>query len=160
MRQYLQEGDVICAEVQTIFADGSLSLHTRVMKYGKLSQGMMLKVPPGLIKRNKTHFHNLESGACLILGSNGYIWIGANSRETDQSEGNFTQDLSKISIPDRQVCARLRNCILCLAQSNIPLSDTSVTYAYEESMKYQVNELIQPETMLDVALLTHGRLTR
>lgn len=36
MRQYLQEGDLISAEVQDIFQDGSLSLHTRSLKYGKV----------------------------------------------------------------------------------------------------------------------------
>lgn len=36
MRRYLQEGDLISAEVQSIFADGSLSLHTRSLKYGKV----------------------------------------------------------------------------------------------------------------------------
>lgn len=37
MRQYLQEGDLISAEVQSVFTDGSLSLHTRSLKYGKVS---------------------------------------------------------------------------------------------------------------------------
>ncbi|XP_011871806.1 PREDICTED: uncharacterized protein LOC105564199 [Vollenhovia emeryi] len=138
MRRYLQEGDLICAEVQSIFADGSLSLHTRVLKYGKLSQGIMLKVPPLLIQRKKTHYHTLESGATLILGYNGYVWIGASIQNVDKSEGGFTEDLSKIPVENRGVCTRLRNCILILAQCNMLLSDTSVTYAYEESSKYEV----------------------
>ena len=158
MRRYLQEGDLICAEVQSIFADGSLSLHTRVLKYGKLSQGIMLKVSPALIKRQKTHFHNLANGACLILGNNGYVWIGANVADTDRSEGGFTQDLSRVNQENREVCARLRNCILSLARSNILLSDTTVNYAYEESMKYSIWELLQPEVQLDVALLTHQKV--
>ncbi|CAL7947986.1 unnamed protein product [Xylocopa violacea] len=120
MRRYLQEGDLICAEVQSTFVDGSLSLHTRVLKYGKLSQGIMLKVSPALIKRKKIHFHNLESGASLILGNNGYIWIGASAQDTDRSEAHFC---------------------------NIQLTDTSVTYAYEESMKYKVSELLEPEEL-------------
>ncbi|XP_015177346.1 PREDICTED: uncharacterized protein LOC107066855 [Polistes dominula] len=136
MRRYLQEGDLICAEVQSTFVDGSLSLHTRVLKYGKLSQGIMLKVPPALIKRKKIHFHNLENGASLILGNNGYVWIGANTQESDKS-GGFTQDLSKVPHENREVCARLRNCVLILAQCNMKLTDTSITYAYEESMKYK-----------------------
>ncbi|XP_043275082.1 uncharacterized protein Naam [Venturia canescens] len=145
MRRYLQEGDLICAEVQNTYSDGSLSLHTRVLKYGKLSQGIMLKVLPALIKPMKTHFHNLANGAVLILGTNGYVWIGANSSGTDRSEGGFTQDLSRVPQVDREVCARLRNCIIILAESNIVLTDTSVTYAFEESSKYNTNELLQPE---------------
>lgn len=38
MRKYLQEGDLISAEVQSIFDDGSVSLHTRSLKYGKVSR--------------------------------------------------------------------------------------------------------------------------
>lgn len=37
MRKYLIEGDLISAEVQSIYADGSLSLHTRSFTYGKVS---------------------------------------------------------------------------------------------------------------------------
>lgn len=36
MRKYLQEGDLISAEVQNVYVDGSLSLHTRSLKYGKV----------------------------------------------------------------------------------------------------------------------------
>lgn len=36
MRQYLSEGDLISAEVQNLFSDGVLSLHTRNLKYGKV----------------------------------------------------------------------------------------------------------------------------
>eukprot|EP00118_Oscarella_pearsei_P006535 m.29678 g.29678 ORF g.29678 m.29678 type:complete len:162 (+) comp31208_c0_seq4:317-802(+) len=76
MREYFAEGDLISAEVQALFGDGSLSLHTRSLKYGKLTRGCMVAVPPALIKRRKTHFHTLPCGATVILGNNGYIWIG------------------------------------------------------------------------------------
>lgn len=36
MRKYLVEGDLISAEVQNIYQDGSLSLHTRSFTYGKV----------------------------------------------------------------------------------------------------------------------------
>jgi exosome complex component RRP4 len=36
MRKYLQEGDLISAEVLKAYDDGSLSLHTRSLKYGKV----------------------------------------------------------------------------------------------------------------------------
>lgn len=42
MRQYLQEGDLISAEVQDVFQDGSLSLHTRSLKYGKVRQSLFV----------------------------------------------------------------------------------------------------------------------
>lgn len=36
MRKYLKEGDLISAEVQKVYDDGSLSLYTRSLKYGKV----------------------------------------------------------------------------------------------------------------------------
>jgi exosome complex component RRP4 len=40
MREVLKEGDLICAEVQAIFQeDGTLSLHTRSLRYGKVCCG-------------------------------------------------------------------------------------------------------------------------
>ena len=40
----LEEGDLISADVQNIFNDGSLSLHTRSLKYGKLDQVCLVNV--------------------------------------------------------------------------------------------------------------------
>jgi len=39
---------------------------------------------------------------------------------------------------DREVMARLRNCILALADQNMMLYDTSIMYAFEASAHYQV----------------------
>ncbi len=38
MRGYLQEGDLVSAEVQQLYSDGAASVHTRSLKYGKLAQ--------------------------------------------------------------------------------------------------------------------------
>ena len=69
MREFLVEGDVISAEVQQIFHDGALGLHTRSLKYGKLAHGSMVAVSSKLIKRCKNHFHELPCGVFLVLGS-------------------------------------------------------------------------------------------
>lgn len=37
MRTFFQEGDLLVAEVQAFYADGAMSLHTRSLKYGKVS---------------------------------------------------------------------------------------------------------------------------
>jgi len=160
MRQYLQEGDLISAEVQSVFTDGSLSLHTRSLRYGKLGQGIMVKVFPSIIKKSKIHFHNLPFGVSLILGNNGYIWISQPSSAKDENEGGFVQNLEEVvSRETRETMARVRNCILALAQSYMMLFDTSIVFAYEESLKYSVADLLLPETMVDVALLAQHRLS-
>ena len=37
MRTFFEEGDLLVAEVQAFFSDGAMSLHTRSLKYGKVS---------------------------------------------------------------------------------------------------------------------------
>lgn len=159
MRKYLQEGDLISAEVQNIYDEGTLSLYTRSLKYGKLSQGILVKVFPSLVKRRKTHFHNLPCGASIILGNNGFIWISPTVNSEVEGDGGFAQNLNEV-VPrgDREVIARLRNCILALSQCNMVLFDTSILYAYEESLKYEVDELLNQEAIFDVAFLTQHRL--
>ena len=36
MRTFFEEGDLLVAEVQGISADGSMQLHTRTLKFGKV----------------------------------------------------------------------------------------------------------------------------
>lgn len=159
MRKHLQEGDLISAEVQNVFVDGSLSLHTRSLKYGKLSQGVLIKVFPSLIRRRKTHFHNLPCGASIILGNNGFIWISPTVNTEVEGAGGFTQNLSEpVPRADREAIVRLRNCILALAQCKAMLYDTSIQYAYEESLKYDLDELMKQEIIFDIAFLTQHRL--
>jgi len=157
MRKYLQEGDLISAEVQNIYHDGSLSLHTRSLKYGKLGQGCLLKVSPSLIKRRKTHFHQLDCGASIILGNNGFIWIYPTRGGEDEA-GGFTQNLEIVTEGEREIIARLRNVVMSLAENCTLLWDTSIIYAWEASTKYTTRELLSADCMRDVAHLTQQRL--
>jgi len=157
MRRYLEEGDLISAEVQNIFNDGSLSLHTRSLKYGKLGQGCLVHVSPSLVKRRKTHFHQLPFGASIILGNNGFVWISQTTDESDTT-GGFTDNLEIVPAGEREVLARLRNVVLALASSGTMLWDTSLIYGYEASGKYSVVELLSKDCMRDVAHLTQQRL--
>lgn len=162
MRKHLQEGDLISAEVQNVFSDGSLSLHTRSLKYGKLSQGTLIKVFPSLIKRRKNHFHNLPCAVSVIIGNNGYIWISPHKSDI-LMEGNKdaieNYEIQPVGKSERETMARVKNCILALVASKMMLDDTSIMFAFEESLKYDnVKELLDPEAMLDVAFLTQHRI--
>ncbi|CAG8905218.1 unnamed protein product [Penicillium egyptiacum] len=44
IRTFFSEGDLVVAEVQSVHQDGSASLHTRSLKYGKLRNGVFLAV--------------------------------------------------------------------------------------------------------------------
>nr|CAG4641852.1 EOG090X09DD [Eurycercus lamellatus] len=153
MRQYLKEGDLVSAEVQNIYSDGALSLHTRSLKYGKLSQGCLLKVSPSLIRRQKTHFHNLPCGASVILGTNGFVWICPTNYE--EGVGGYVQNLETVPHADRQAISRLRNCVAALAQCKMMIYDTSIMYAFEASLKlgFEIKELLLPDKIAEVALM-------
>jgi len=155
MRKYLQEGDLISAEVQNIYSDGSLSLHTRSLKYGKLGQGCLIRVSPSLVKRRKTHFHQLPVGASCILGNNGLIWLHPSREEEG---GGWSSDLGVVSQAEREVVARLRAVVLSLAGEGVMLWDTSLMYGFEASGKYTLQELLSPDCMRDTAHLTQQRI--
>lgn len=159
MCSYMVKGDLVVAEVQAAFSDSSLSLHTRNLKYGKLPQGILIKVSPSLVKRCKTHMHNLTCGATVILGNNGYIWIGPlMSSEVDLSVRISTR--VNVAKSDREVIARLKNCIASLASYGVLLYDTSVTYAYDASLVYDVKEICRPEIQEEIVDITRRNLAQ
>jgi len=158
MREYLREGDLVSAEVQQRYNDGSLSLHTRNLKYGKLGQGVLLSVLPHLVKRRKNQFCNLPFGASMIFGINGYIWISRLNTEADAQTGGYIEDTQPITRETRDVIARLANCVRLLADNSISLSDTSIIHAYNASSQYQTKDLIRPEIADEVAAEALRRL--
>lgn len=89
MRNLFKEGDLLTCEIQQVQNDGTLILHTRSLRYGKLDNGVLLTVPPSLVGRRKNHFVTLkglkssgdavdedgEGEVDVYLGLNGGIWI-------------------------------------------------------------------------------------
>ncbi|CAK9441297.1 uncharacterized protein LODBEIA_P51660 [Lodderomyces beijingensis] len=92
MRNFLKEGDLLNCEVQTIFNNGIASLHTRSLKYGKLRNGIFVKVPASLIVKSKNHAHDLPGNVSVIIGVNGYIWLYKTGaiKKTPQTNVNST----------------------------------------------------------------------
>lgn len=151
MREYLREGDLVSAEVQQCFHDGALSLHTRSLKYGKLGQGQLVKVLPHLVRRRKTHFHNLPFGASAILGCNGYIWISRLKSQDEQKTGGYVDDTELVPVETRDVIARTANCVKLLARNSVPLYDTTIIMAYNVSQPFATRQLIRDEIADQVA---------
>ncbi|OTF78704.1 exosome complex component RRP4-like protein [Euroglyphus maynei] len=152
MRNYLTKGDLICAEVQTIYDDGSLGLYTRSLKYGKLGQGLVVQVSPSMIAKRKIHTHNLPCGIYLVLGNNGLIFISI-SNSTSSSSGGFILDKSIIPYDQREKISRLRNCIIALSTNKIMLDYSSIVAAFEisEKLELDVYEILKPNVSRIVA---------
>ena len=115
-----------------------------------------MQVPAALVKRRKTHFHTLPCGVKLILGNNGFIWLCPTISESNT--GGYSVDYSPVSHGDREEMARLRNCVLALANHNMLLFDTSIMYAYEESQKFEPKMLLKAEVAAEIAELSQQRL--
>ncbi|EMP34676.1 Exosome complex component RRP4 [Chelonia mydas] len=123
-----------------------------------LGQGVLVQVSPSLVKRQKTHFHDLPCGASVILGNNGFIWIYPTPEQKNEEAGGFVTNLEPVSLHDRAVISRLRNCILALVAQKLMLYDTSIVYCYEASHPHQIKDILKPEVMQEIVLETRQRL--
>ena len=55
--------------------DKSIELHIKSDKYGKLDQGLLVKVSHNLVKRQKVHYIELNIGVVIIFAMNGQFWL-------------------------------------------------------------------------------------
>src|SRR6195952_3740295 len=99
IRTFFSEGDLLVAEVQSLYQDGSASLHTRSLKYGKLRNGVFMSVSGtgggGGVVRSRRQVWTINSARAgagdidIALGVNGYIWLSkhVDPTDTDRSQG-------------------------------------------------------------------------
>lgn len=143
MDSYFTAGDVLSAEVQQFFADGSASLHTRSTKYRKLKNGQLIVVPSALIRRAKSHFLVLACGTSVILGVNGYIWISKHVQltESQQSEEMYSNENDDISNNDRELISRVSNIISSIASLGLPISQEFIEICLNSTRDLKVKDL-------------------
>lgn len=140
MRMFFQETDLISAEVQEVRYDGTLSLYTRSLRYGKLENGQFIQVSPVLIKKLKQHVVDLECGVTVILGNNGFIWIQRTLREPPEMEGDQRAETllqkkkmhaeTPITRDERLRIARIYTCIATLNREFRMISPESIMRIY------------------------------
>lgn len=114
MRTYFVENDLIVADVQQTFQDGSISLQVP-RNLGKLENGVFCSVPPSLMKRTTSHFVTLKCNIDVILGNNGFIWIA----EPTKSDAKNEEEICSLEV--RSKIARVRNSILALSKKFLPV---------------------------------------
>lgn len=160
MRTFFQEGDLLLAEVQSYFQDGSVSLHTRSLKYGKLRDGQFLKIRNGIVARAKQS--TIQLGPVdLILGVNGYSFISKhsdslistsdsgnihNNTTEAASEAIYSNINSEISHGVREEISRVRNVLEILSREGVKLDVELVSKAVESSRVLgEVSDILTPE---------------
>jgi exosome complex component RRP4 len=166
MRQYLEEGDIVSAEVHKVQADGTVFLHTRSFRYGKLENGCVITVPPSLVPRRKNHyFDSFLDRFEVLFGCNGMIWMQRKLQTTDTTihpvDGN--QDLAELqerrrdehsrlpySPEERKSLARLRNCIECLRLTHTVVTPESVEEVFKKSIELNISlaDMILPQNAI------------
>ncbi|KAJ1971700.1 Exosome complex component rrp4 [Dimargaris xerosporica] len=161
MRTFFAEGDLVVAEIQSHYSDGAIALHTRSLKYGKLRNGTLVKIPPALVQRSRSHFHALPCGVDVILGVNGYIWISKHV-DMESIEANpeeiYSSKNDPISPDERQMIARVANCIVALTRHFVHIHETSILYAYEASLQHPIKNLVASDISSDIALEVRNKL--
>ncbi|XP_059625805.1 exosome complex component RRP4 homolog [Cornus florida] len=173
MRSIFEESDVVCAEVRGFQRDGSLHLQARSQKYGKLERGQLLTVPPYLVKRRKQHFHHLEKyGIDLIMGCNGFIWVGEhveakdilaedqvnkfeqqNAKSYSSSTSLEEQEQTYTPLETRQNICRTANAVRVLAilGFNITVEVITETVGLSTSLNLDIHEMLGAEFCVLVA---------
>jgi exosome complex component RRP4 len=165
MRNYFQEGDLLVAEVQQIgSSDGTASLHTRSLKYGKLRNGIFLAVSGtgghggGGVVRSRRQVFTVNGGAQgggdvdVILGVNGYIWLSKHVEQEETSGGVSISNLDDvvssaiyssqnddIGAGTRREIARISECIRILAEDGVRVDEDTVLKAYEAAVDAEMS---------------------
>jgi exosome complex component RRP4 len=160
MRSFFQEGDLIAAEVHK--AMGRLVLHTRSTKYGKLENGICIKVPALLVPRRPQHVTTLVNGQFQVVwGCNGMIWMQRNvEAETSNFAGpdlvEHLEDMGRkhaetpLTVQERLNLVRLRNAMECLQQVYAPLTQESTEQVYQASIEMNLtpSAMLKPENVV------------
>ena len=177
MRTYLREGDWVSAEVHKVQpADGTLLLHTRSARYGKLEYGTTVVVPPALIPRRKNHYVTDYLGQLdVVWGTNGIVWIqrkmsslpSAQQSQSQQSSGDVRDEHRHEQLrrehadtpllkEDRLAIARLKNSIECLALVHAMITPEHVEAIYKKSLADNLRpaEMLHPDRVLQLTQLT------
>ncbi|KAL6339921.1 hypothetical protein AAG906_035012 [Vitis piasezkii] len=180
MRSIFEENDIVCAEVRGFQHDGSLHLQARSQKYGKLERGQVLTISPYLVKRRKQHLHYLEEfGVDLILGCNGFIWVGEHVEakgtliedQTDKAEQPNTksssstfmsleeQERTYTSLETRQNICRIANAVRVLANLGFSVTVEVIkeTVNLSSSLNLDIHEMLGSEFYV---LVAEGEATR
>lgn len=163
IRTFFTEGDLLVAEVQSIHGDGTASLHTRSLKYGKLRNGYFLSLTGtgggggqrGGVARSRRQVFTLTTSRGgeidIILGVNGYIWISKHVQppETNVSITRIEESVSKevyssqnddIEVETRREIARVAGVIRALVESGVKVDEETVVRGFEAAAELDFEE--------------------
>ncbi|KNC24080.1 hypothetical protein FF38_07408 [Lucilia cuprina] len=140
MREFLKEGDLLNAEVQSVYPDGGCALHTRSLRYGKLRNG------------------NVEAN----IGVNGYIWlrkapkseskqVGLTRLEQETDAMLIYKDTNDdVDLETRKTISRYSNLINMLVEQEYLVFGSRLKEMHEASLQFEDNELLDEKVKLEI----------
>jgi len=143
IRTFFAEGDLVVAEVQSLFQDGGAALHTRSLKYGKLRNGLFLAVAGagggGGVVRARRQVWTVRTGngggdVDVVLGVNGYVWIAKRVEDGGVGGAMYSSQNEEIGPATRVEIARLAGCIRALVEGGVRVDEEMVMRAYRASL--------------------------
>lgn len=166
MRTFFKEGDLVVAEIQNIFTDGSTNLHTRSLNYGKLRNGQVIIVNATLIQRLKSHFVRLDQiGLEIIIGLNGVLWVSVLNQGKINVTTGTGRDIEAVysdvndftSIEKRRRISRMLDIIALFSCHHLPITDTALVHAYHVSI--ELAPLLEEQDNMDMDIAQTHILT-
>jgi exosome complex component RRP4 len=161
IRTFFSEGDLLVCEVQSLYQDGSASLHTRSLKYGKLRNGVFVSVSGtgggGGVVRSRRQVWTIDAAngggkIDVILGVNGYIWIskhvepqGGTDTSITRAEENlssmaYSSQNDEIGAETRREIARIRGVIAALVEARLRVDEDMLMQGYQAAVEIEMEE--------------------
>lgn len=133
MKNYFEENSNLSGEILGVNQDGGVTLQTRNLKYGKLKNGMLVKVNANLIKKMKNHFVELINNVKCILGRNGHVYVYYSTIKLsteyftdDQNTINMFNKEEKLTLESLHLIVLFKNILLCMNNLDIPIDFKNV----------------------------------
>lgn len=120
----------------------------------QLERGQLLRVPPYLVKRQKQHCYHLEQcGVDLILGRNGFVWVGEHAAVGEKTKLMGTELENFTPLETRNHVCRLANAVRVLSALGFTLTAELIVETAEASLssKVAVNDMVGGEFFVQTA---------
>ena len=165
IRTFFSENDLLVAEVQTLHQDGSASLHTRSLKYGKLRNGVFTSLTgaggarmsgQGGVVRSRRQVFTIQTMAGevdVVLGVNGYVFVmkhiisevsekdtGITRLEEGVTETLYSSENDQIGRELIKEIMRIRTLIRGLVLCGRRVDEDMVVKVYETAVEMEAEE--------------------
>jgi exosome complex component RRP4 len=126
----------------------------------QLQRGQLLTVPAYLVKQWNQHFHHLKQyNVDLILGCNGFIWVGehvvvAENTDVKEDQQKLAMEADNFTpIETRRHICRLANAVRVLSALGFTLTVELIIQTAEASLPstVEINEMLGAEFYVQTA---------